>query len=84
MILVRVRQHEADQVGAPLDDELGIGHQHVDTRRAVVPERDAKIDHQPLAGIAVEIEVHADLAGTAQRDEKKLGSGGCHLACSSS
>jgi len=24
------------------------------------------VDHQPLAGVAVEIEIHADLAGPAQ------------------
>ena len=31
-----------------------------------------KIDHQPLAAIAVEIEVHADLAGPAQRQEDQF------------
>ena len=35
-------------------------------------EGDAEVDHQPLAGMAVEIEVHADLARAAQRQEQEL------------
>ena len=38
----------------------------------VVAEGDAEIDHQPLAGMAVEIEVHADLAAPAERQEQQL------------
>ena len=39
---------------------------------SIVAEGDAEIDHQPLAGMAVEVEVHADLAGAAQRQEQQL------------
>ncbi len=38
----------------------------------LVGEADAEVDHQPLAGRAVEIEVHADLAGPAQGQEQQL------------
>ena len=38
----------------------------------IVGEGDAAIDHQPLPSIAVEGEVHADLAGAAERQEDQL------------
>ena len=72
MILVRVGQHQADEIVAMLLDEGGIGHDHVDARHRLVAEGHAEIDHQPLAGIAVEVEVHADLARAAERQEQQL------------
>jgi hypothetical protein len=56
----------------PLLDEGDIRHDHVDTRRRFIAEGDAEIDHQPLAGVAVEVEVHADLAGPAESEEQQL------------
>ncbi len=80
MILVRVREHDADEVAGALLDEGGIGHDHFDAGHAVVAEGDAEIEHQPLAGMAVEIEVHADLACSAQGKEQELvGGGNGHL-----
>ena len=79
MVLVGMGDDDADQVLAALLDEGGIGHHDLDARHRVVAEGDAEIDHQPLAGMAVEIEVHADLAGTAQGEEQELVvRGNCH------
>ena len=72
MILMRVSQHDADQVLAPLLDESRIGHDDLDARHGVVAECDTEIEHQPFTGMAVEIEVHADLAGTAQCEKQEF------------
>ncbi len=72
MVFVAMRHDETGEAVAPLDDEAGIGHQHVEARLAVVGEGDAAIDHQPFAAIAVQRQVHADLAGTAEREEDEL------------
>ena len=65
-------QNDTQQILAPLGDELGIGRHDIDAGQALVGEGDAEVDHQPLAAEAVEIEVHADLAGPAQRQEDQL------------
>ena len=67
-----MRQHDADQGIAPFLDERRIRHDHIDAGHRIVGEADAEIDHQPLAGVAVEIEVHADLARPAQGEEQEL------------
>ena len=72
MVLVGVGQHEAAEILGALGDEVRVRHDDFDARRVVVAEGDAEIDHQPLAGMAVEVEVHPDLAGAAQRQEQQL------------
>ena len=72
MILVGMRQHDAHQGVSALHDEGRIRHHHLDAGHGTVGEADAEIDHQPLAGRAVEVEVHADLAGPAKGQEQQL------------
>ena len=72
MVLVRVGEHDAEQALAPLDDEGGIGHHHLDPGQALVREGDAEIDDHPVVRKAVKIEVHADLARPAERHEDEL------------
>ena len=72
MVLVGMGQHDPGERIAPPDDEIGIGDHHIDTRRLVVAEADAEVDHHPTAVAAIEVEVHADLARTAQRQEQDL------------
>ena len=72
MVLMRVGQHEADQLVAALLDEGRVGHDDVDAGRRLVAEGDAEIDHQPAAGMAVKVQVHADLARPAERQEQEL------------
>src|SRR3546814_20142499 len=69
VVLVGVGEHQAGEALAPLHDEGGVGHLHVDPRQARIAEDDAEVDHQPGAVVAVEVEVHADLAGAAERHE---------------
>jgi hypothetical protein len=73
---MRVREQQPFQLPTPLGDERGIGHHYIGTRNAIAAERDSAIDHQPAmrAGrtVAVQIEIHADLAGAPQGQEKQL------------
>ena len=62
MVFVRVRQHEAGQTVTPASNKERVWHDNVDPRRRVVAEGDAAIDHQPLAGMAIQVEVHANFA----------------------
>ena len=72
MVLVRMGDDDAGEIGLALLDEGRIGHHHLDSGHGVVAEGDAEIDHQPFSGMAVEVEVHADLARAAQRHEQQL------------
>ena len=72
MVLMPVRQDDAEQVVAPLLDEGGVGQDQVDAGILMVGEGDAEIDHHPFALAAVEIDVHADLVRAAEREEKEF------------
>ncbi len=76
MILVGVREHDADEVAFLLLEETDVGHDEIDARRGVVAEGDADIDAQPAAALfgadAVEREIHADLADAAERHEQEF------------
>ena len=72
MILMGVRQHEADQILALLLQEADVRHDQVDARQMfLVAERHAEIDREPAALMAiaeaVDRQVHADLADAAER-----------------
>ena len=72
VILVRMGDHHADQIFFTLNDIGGVGQDDVDAGANAVAEPHAAIDHQPFAVIAVEVEVGAELAGAAERDEGQL------------
>ena len=72
VVLVGVGKHQPDQILAPFLDEAGVGHEHVHARRAAVGKDDPEIDHEPAPSVAVEVQVHADLAGSAERQEVEL------------
>ena len=63
---------DADEIVPPRLDEGGVGHDDLEPGHGLVGEGDAAVDHQPAATVAVEVEVHANLAGTAQRQEHQL------------
>ena len=75
MVLMAVRQDDAEQVLPPLLDEGEIGQDQVDAGILMIGEGHAEIDHQPFALAAVEIDVHADLARAAEREEKQFVAG---------
>jgi len=76
VILMGVGQHNADQPVAARHDEGRIGHHHIVLGKGIVAEGDPDIDDQPGTIVAVQGQVHADLAGAAQGQEQHLIGGG--------
>jgi len=77
MILVRVRQHQPDQVAEFLLEETDVGHYQIDARQMVfVAERHAEIDREQAALMpvaeAIDRQVHADLADAAKWRESQF------------
>ena len=56
--------------------KLRIGEDDLHARRGLIAESDAQIDDDPLAilrrPVAVEVEVHADLVGPAERQKDQF------------
>src|SRR3546814_18424674 len=55
MILVPMGQHDAEQILAPILDELEVGHPDVDARLVGRAEDDAQVEHDQLAVATIEI-----------------------------
>ena len=76
VVLVRVGDDDADEVLPQPLDEADVGQDEIDPGQVVAGERDAEIDHQPLARarrpVAVERAIHADLAEASERREHQL------------
>ncbi len=76
MIFVRVGEQQADDVIATRLEIARIGRHDRHTGRVAGCEGDPEIDHQPSAAVrrsvAVEVEVHADLAGPAQSAGRRV------------
>ena len=75
MVLMAVGEDDAEQIVAPLLDEGEIGQDQLDAGIVGIGEGHAEIDHHPLALAAVEIDVHADLARAAEREEEQFVAG---------
>ncbi len=72
MILMAVRQDDADQVLHPFLDEFEVGKDQLDAGIVGIGEGQAKVGHQPFAAAAVEIDVHANLARPAEGQEQQF------------
>ncbi len=48
MILVRVREHDAEKVAALLDEEADVRQDEIDAGQVVAGERNAEVDRDPL------------------------------------
>ena len=76
MILVRMREHESEQIAPLRDQERDVWHDQVDAGQIVARERHAEVDRDPLSlrplADAVEREIHADLADAAERREEQF------------
>ena len=69
VVFVRMRCDDPQQTVASLGDKAGVGHDDIEAGLRIIAEGHAAIDDQPVALISVEVEVHADLAGAAERRE---------------
>ena len=76
MVLMRMRQHDGLELIAALLDEFEIGEHQVDAGILVAREGHPEIDHQPASLTPVQIDVHADLARSAQGEEQQFVFGG--------
>src|SRR5205823_3178969 len=76
MVLVSMGQHDTGEVTTLLGEISDIGHNEIDARHILAPERHTEIDYDPgllaLAPYAVERQVHAELADSAERREYEL------------
>src|SRR5436309_3231806 len=76
MIFMRMREHEAEKIVALLDEITNIGQDEIDPGQIVAGKRNAEVNRNPFAmaavAEAVDGEIHADLAGAAERREDKL------------
>ena len=72
MVFVRMGEHQSVELLDALNDVAGVGHDHVHTRHGVAAEGDTAVHHEPSAAIAEQVQVHADLARSAERQEQQL------------
>src|SRR5215475_13846688 len=86
MILVRMSQHQAEEIAPFFHEIANVRHDEIDAGQRLVGKSNAKIDRDPLPALlvaeAINREIHADLAGAAQRREHEF-IGGAHVASSS-
>ena len=67
MIFVCVGGNQTGKTLGAIADEQGIGHFNTVKATRLLLEGHAAVDHQPLTGMAIKIEVHADFTTAAQR-----------------
>ena len=60
MILMGMGNDQPDQIVPPLGDERWVGHDHIDAGHRFIAERNPQIDHQPLPGMPIKVQVHTD------------------------
>jgi len=72
VVLVRVGDHQAHQAVTPLGDEDRVGHHHLDLGVRRTAEADAAVDRQILSVGTVQVQIHTNLAGPAQRQEREI------------
>ena len=84
MVLVRVCEHDAENVFAHLDQIADVRQDQVDARQVIAGKCHAEIDDDPLppafVAEAVEREIHADLAHPAERRKNEFVARARHAA----
>ena len=75
VVLVAVREHDADDVVEPVADRAEVGQDQVDAGLGLLGEEHAAVDDEDLAVDLERGHVAADLAEAADRDDAE-GSGG--------
>ena len=78
MVFVGVGDDQADERFAALRDEGRVGHHHFDLGVRRTAEANAAIDGEPASLVAIEVEVHANLARPAEGQEGKIYGRGVH------
>src|SRR3546814_6207032 len=83
MVFMAVGEDDAEQVRLALLDEGDVGQDELDPGIGGIGEGEAEIDHHPFALGAIEIDVHADLARAAKREDEEFVAGlhFCYSGC---
>jgi hypothetical protein len=69
VVLVTVREHDADDVVETVTDGSEIGQDQVDARLVLLGEQYAAVDDEDLAVVLEDRHVAADLAQSSRRDD---------------
>ncbi len=69
MVLMAMGQHDPQQIGAALYDELQIRKHQISTGQRRIGKRHAEVAHDPFAPATIEVDVHADFTRSAQRQK---------------
>jgi hypothetical protein len=72
MVLMRVGDDETEQFVAPLGNKAWIRHHHIHFWMFRPAETQTAINRQPLPTAAIEVQIHADLARSPEREEGKI------------
>jgi hypothetical protein len=82
MVLVRMREHEAQEIAPLLYQIADVRKNDFDTGQLIPGESDPHVDHNPAAVLlrpeAIKGEIHSDLAYSAERREHELIGGPRH------
>src|SRR3546814_10880534 len=72
MILMPMRENDAEQIVATLLNESQIGKDQVDAGIAWIGKGKAQIYHDPFSLGSIEIDIHANLSRPAEGQEKQF------------
>ena len=75
VVLVAVRQHDADDVLEAVPDGAEVGQDQVDAGLVLLGEQHAAVDDEELAAVLEDRHVAADLAEPAERDDAQCAFG---------
>ena len=78
VVFVGVSDDQADELVAAFGDVGGVGHHDVDFGVFRAAEAHAAIDGEPFAAAAIEVEVHADFARSAEGQKGQVSVCGVH------
>ena len=78
MVLMRVGDHQPDQLATPLRQPAGIGDHDLGFRRVGAAETDAAIHCEQGTVAAIHVQVEANFPGPSERDQGEAGGGFCH------
>jgi hypothetical protein len=77
VVLVAVRQDDADDVLQTVTDRTEVGEDQIDTGLGLLGEEDAAVDDEDLAAVLERRHVASDLAESSQRDDAQGAFGQC-------
>ena len=78
MVLMPMRQHDAEQIRGAIFDKFQIRQNQLGAWIVRTAKGDTKVNHDPFASAAIKIDIHANLVRPAKREEKQFVTRFCH------